>query len=376
MMNQLFLISILFCSLVSSAQFDKKTLKTIEKQAVFLPVDTLIITSSSVGVGANIDSLFGKTVVNSATGWGRYHVNLEGGKPPKPIQDGTGFKREMPSYIQNKVGGNAVSRFEISNKEYRMFVDWTRQNNPTRLAHILLDTFGWKRMLGAGELFGIYYHSHPAYNDYPVVNISHEQAREYLVWLTDQYNNSPNRKYKKVLFRLPTEAEWMYAYLGKESEYMATYKGFYRKENGQLTANFVLYTPESQIKLQDSTYLLSSDTSLKMEWQSSRHTTMNYDTFSYTFTYKPEIFTLPGFSHQENWGMYTSPAKSYWPNSAGLYTMAGNVAEFVAEEGIIKGGHWNTTGYYLKPTSRETYLGNASQSPTRGFRWVMEVIEE
>lgn len=367
---------LLFC-IKSEAQFEKKVLRNLEKMAVFLPVDTLIISTNSIVVGSNLDSLFGKTVVNGQPGWSQYGVNLDGAYHPVMLTEGSGFSYQIPPYIQHKVGGVYICQTEVSNKAYQDFVTWTHENHPEQVPSVLLDSQNWNSVGFRNSPMMDYYHHHPAFENYPLSNVSHQQAKLYLEWLTNQYNSSPARKYKKVVFRLPTEVEWMYAYLGNTSEYGATYGGNFRRPDGKITANFILYSPVTQILLQDSAYVQSSDPALQVSWSWSAFTTNKKDTFNTYRTFKPKILTFSSAGFEGSGNMdYTTPVKSYWPNGFDIYNMAGNVAEFVAEEGIVKGGHWNTTGFYLKPTSRETFLDEPSASPTRGFRWVMEVIEE
>lgn len=72
----------------------------------------------------------------------------------------------------------------------------------------------------------------------------------------------------------------------------------------------------------------------------------------------------------------TAPVFCFFPGLSGLYNMAGNVEEMVAEYGITKGGSWNDTGYYLQNTTEEIYDSSTETTPYRGFRLVMDVIEE
>ncbi len=51
-------------------------------------------------------------------------------------------------------------------------------------------------------------HQHPEFYNYPVVNVSYEAAVEFCKWLTESYNDYPQRKYKKVEIKLPSSEEW------------------------------------------------------------------------------------------------------------------------------------------------------------------------
>jgi len=77
------------------------------------------------------------------------------------------------------------------------------------------------------------YYNHPAYDSYPVVGISYEQAVAYCVWRTDRVkemillNASPENKalIKNLKYRLPTKTEWeLIAKSGKDVEKMEKYK--------------------------------------------------------------------------------------------------------------------------------------------------------
>ena len=366
---------ILFIPVCLVAQFDKKTLRLLEKQGVSVRGDTLKITGSTVSTNLNKDSVFGRTVVNREGGWNDYLVNLEGGLVGSNyVYNGVPWNNGY-SYIQVLVSDHVISMYEVSNSQYRDFVSWTRIHQPENLQAVLPDTLAWRMPLAFNEPFVNYYFRHPAYNDYPMVNVSHRQAELYLEWLTAQYNQSPKRKYKKVRFRLPTEAEWMYDYLGGETQFAATHYHNFRRSDGKVSANFIIPVAGSQMRLQNNQRLTPSDSLLNRFGGVQNNNTATDPTRD--IPYISNILVVPPYSllsaHEK---MITTSVESNWPNGFGLYNMAGNVSEYVSDKGISKGGHWNSTGFYLMPTSRETFPEGSGAAPTRGFRWVMEIIEE
>jgi formylglycine-generating enzyme required for sulfatase activity len=75
----------------------------------------------------------------------------------------------------------------------------------------LLDTTKWAKEEGTSNPMVKFYHSHPSYDNFPVVTVTYESAVNYCKWLTGINNSDPKRKFKKVIFRLPSEEEWVYA---------------------------------------------------------------------------------------------------------------------------------------------------------------------
>lgn len=219
-------------------------------------------------------------------------------------------------------------KFEVTNGEYQQFLDYLREHqrsHPLRSAQI--DSTQWAAQLTFNEPFVTYYHSHDAYTSYPVVNISHTGAELYCVWLTDQYNADPGKKFGRVQFRLPTEDEWMLAATGGLEGAIYPWKGASTQNN-------------------KGTYFANFNTGQGDNMGVAGNLNENAD--------------------------ITAPVESYYPNKFGLYNMGGNVAEMVTTEGKTKGGSWLDKEEALRIESDGQF---DKPSPTVGFRYFMEVIE-
>ena len=81
---------------------------------------------------------------------------------------------------------------EVRNIDYREYLYWLKRvfgaDYPEVYKKALPDTLGWRSRLAYNEPYVEYYLRHPAYNDYPVVNVSWLQATDYAAWRTDRVN--------------------------------------------------------------------------------------------------------------------------------------------------------------------------------------------
>lgn len=191
------------------------------------------------------------------------------------------------------------------------------------------------------------YFSHAAYDNYPVVGVSWNQARAFSSWRT-QYLNS-YRKSKDLehanYFRLPTEAEWEYAARGGLESATYPWGGPYAKD----------------------------------------------DRACFLANFKP----MRG-DYAADEALYTVEADSYQPNDYGLYNMSGNVSEWVGSsyepdsyeymssmspnvnnkktnKKVVRGGSWKDVSYFLQVSTRDYEYMDSARSYI-GFRTVQDFL--
>ena len=195
------------------------------------------------------------------------------------------------------------------------------------------------------------YFWHQAYNDYPVVGVTWQQAKAFCDFRTQKKNTFLAASNKKKAsgsvpsFRLPTEAEWEYAARGGLEYSKYPWGGPYTvSDRGCFLANF-----------------------------------------------KPERG-----DYAADGALYTIEAKSFNPNDYGLYQMAGNVSEWTNtaynpasyylgstmnpnvddnsnKRKVIRGGSWKDVAYFLEVSTRDYEYGDSARSYI-GFRTVQDYM--
>lgn len=171
----------------------------------------VLVTAAAFSLASCKSNKGGKSGKSSVTGWnyddknmGNFHVNKM--KYPKAgpglvfVQGGTfvmGAKDEDVMGDWNNVPRRVtvpsffIDETEVANVHYREYIYWlenTFSGDTTILAKALPDTLCWREELAYNEPYVEYYFRYPAYNYYPVVGVTWQQAHDFCVWRTDRVN--------------------------------------------------------------------------------------------------------------------------------------------------------------------------------------------
>ena len=151
--------------------------------------------------------------VSSTTGWkynskknGGYEVNTKfqeqvTGPGLILVEGGTfsmGRVEEDVRYEWNNVPRRVtvasfyIDETEVRNVDYVEYLYWLKRVYGQSYAEVhtkaLPDTLVWRDKLGYNEPYVTQYLRHPAYQNYPVVGVTWEQANNYCAWRTDRVN--------------------------------------------------------------------------------------------------------------------------------------------------------------------------------------------
>lgn len=291
--------------------------------------------------------------------WGGYEYTAGYEQPTGPglvfIEGGKfimGRTEEDPMLRQNAsprsvtVASFYMDECEVSNANYREYLFWMQrifgEENKRVIEDAKPDTLVWRRPLAYNEPYVESYFRSPAYADYPVVGVSWEQANKFCYWRSNRVNemllieagridntietqagqenfdtdaflygmtsvqdldpdgeNGPISDIILPKYMLPTEAQWEYAAIG-----------LVENTNDELVSNRKIYPWNSHI-------VRNPDDAVRGQMMAN-FVRGNGDYMG----------TAGNLNDHAD---LTAPVRSYWPNGYGLYCMAGNVNEWVAD---------------------------------------------
>lgn len=264
------------------------------------------------------------------------------------VEDENGDFRIIQDSI--RVAAFYLSDHEVSNGEYRVFLEDIKMTDLDLYNVMYPDTLAWQKPPYLCTNCHETYFQSIEYENFPLLCVSYEQALEYCKWLTNKYTSSQKPRYPNVQFTLPAKNQWLMAANGRDG----SIKNFPFEDwilrpdkKGMWPAKFnvvpqtVIFKAEKKVICDDS--LISSKHSI--------YTVLEFNGFNLD----PSDFL--------------SKVKSHKPSKNGFYNMGGNAEEMVLEKGVTKGGSWFDTGYYLQNRIQQDYPVKASNEI--GFRVAM-----
>ncbi len=258
-------------------------------------------------------------------------------------------------YKKNTISVQAfyIETTEVTNLEYRTFLaDLLIQKREADYVAAKPQQKAWitRFPYSYNEPMANMYFWHPAYNEYPVVNISIKGAQLYCDWLTIETNKVLKETNKPLIndLRIPDEYEWAYAASNKKNQVKyANGNAFLRNSKGNYEVNYMCYSKEE----------CRYDSLLKL--------------------YVPKVYKQ---KYIDDGAFHTALTKSYAPNSYGLYCMAGNVAEMVVAHSNnkpeTKGGGWFSVDNALEIDADNEFNNEIDNSPLIGFRPVFTAFKK
>ncbi|HHH52510.1 MAG TPA: gliding motility lipoprotein GldJ [Bacteroidetes bacterium] len=334
--------------------------------------------------------------------WGGFEkLNYEGqatGPNLVLIEGGTfvmGLTEEDVTYEWNNVPRRVtVSSFymdetEVANIDYREYLHWLKRvykSYPDVYQKALPDTLVWREELAYNEPYVETYFRFPSFDEYPVVGVSWVQARDYSKWRSHRVNEMILIE-KGILNPNPQQVDS--DNFNTDAYLAGQYQGNVRKNLPDLTNG-----GERQVRFEDGILLPQYRLPTEAEWEYAALALVGKQAASKDEIYTDRrFFPWDGYTarykrHDKRQGQFMAnfkrqggdymgmagrlndkapipaPVRSFMPNDFGLYNMAGNVSEWVAD-------------VYRKTTFTElSDAENQELNPYRGNKFTEKLKDE
>jgi len=279
-----------------------------------------------------------------------------------------------------------MDEFEVSNADWKSYMWWLNlvfKMTPEIIANATPDTMVWARALSYNDRMINNYLRHPAYNDYPVVGVTWEQAKDFCLWRTDRVNEKLLVDMKIIdpvdyasIKMMDDQAEIINMIFSTRKYLNAT--GYNPRGEGALLD---VYGAEKKVGVADGILYPEYRLPTEAEWEYAAYGLVaveGSEGYSDTRFYpwdgagfrsrnpSDQGRMLANFArgrgdymgtagNLNDGGDYTVPVWSYRPNDFGLFNMAGNVNEWVADV-------YRTTSSEIVQ-GQNPYRGNSFQKP-------------
>lgn len=356
----------------------------------FMTLKALLILSVTIGF-TSCSKSSGTKGGSRATGWkindknGGFQHNSKFTKqetPPNmvPIEGGTYTMGKVEDDVmhdwnnaptQQHVQSFFMDETEVTNLMYTEYLFWLKtvfppaeENYKNIYTGAIPDTLVWRNRLGYNETMTNNYLRHPAYSEYPVVGVNWIQAVEFSKWRTDRVNENileKNGYLKKDAKIDNVSAESTFStdtYLAAPTQTFGGNEDVLLKREMNGGRKKVADTAQNVYAQRNSGIILPEfRLPTEAEWEYAALALVGNREFNiykgqkkypwdgqYTRSGKRQVRGDQLANFKQGKGDYggiagwsddgadiTNKVKSYPPNDFGLYDMAGNVAEWVAD---------------------------------------------
>jgi formylglycine-generating enzyme required for sulfatase activity len=335
----------------------------MRKYSLFIPIIVLLVTFLTISCNNTRDYKNN----SRATGWdlngkkgNNYKTDYQKNEPAPGlvfVEGGTFTMGRVQDDVmhdwnnsptQQHIQSFYMDETEVTNRMYLQYLDWLKETFPPEeqgykniYTGALPDTLVWRNPLGFNENMVKNYLRHPAYQNYPVVGVNWIQATEFSQWRTDMVNqkqlsdegftsrdayfdNTPEKTFNTETY-LNTPSQ---VYGGNDSITRGGKQTQQRLKNNQDSTNIY-------VKRKDGVLYPEYRLPTEAEWEYNGHYTRSNDKRTrgdQKANFKQSKGDYGGIGGWSTDGAdITAPIKSFEPNDYGLYDMAGNVAEWVAD---------------------------------------------
>ena len=250
-----------------------------------------------------------------------------------------------------------MDQTEVRNIDYREYIYWIERIfssdvDPQRnvVKNALPDTLVWRDPMAYNEPYVEYYFRHPTFNQYPVVGVDWNQANDYCLWRTDRVNEM--YLVNEGIIELSTDQKGP-NHFNTDAFLLGIYKPTYRNPIESLDPNkdtrdvkmedgilLPKYRLPSEAEWEFAAFALRGNTIDELVWERRLYPWNGHNVRNDQPRYmgqmranfqrgKGDMMGVAGSLNDA--GSITVPVMSFWPNDYGLFCMAGNVNEWVAD---------------------------------------------